>query len=137
MTPITVSTVVNAPLQHVWDSWTKPEHITQWNAASDDWHCPAARNDVRVGGTFCATMAAKDGSASFDFEGTYTAVERHKYIAYVMSDGRKVDVRFEPHGDGINFIETFDPEQENPVEMQRQGWHAILENFKQYTESIA
>jgi uncharacterized protein YndB with AHSA1/START domain len=135
MTPVTVKTVVNAPLKHIWECWTSPQHITQWNAASDDWHCPKATNDLRVGGVFCATMAAKDGSVSFDFEGTYTAVKHHEHIAYIMSDGRKVDVRFTAHGKHVDVIETFDPETQNPVEMQRQGWQAILENFKKHVES--
>jgi len=133
MTPlprITVQCTVKAPIAHVWDCWTKPEHITRWNHASDDWHCPAASNDLRVGGSFIATMAAKDGSMSFDFTGTYDEIIEHKRIAYHMPDNRKVEITFQSNG----VTETFDPENENTLELQQTGWQAILDNFKKYAE---
>lgn len=135
MPPITISTRIVKPAAHVWDCWTKPEHIMNWNAASDDWHCPKAENDLRVGGSFSSTMAARDGSFSFDFGGEYTAVEPHSRIAYTLEDGRMVEVRFTPDGDGTHVEQTFDPEKENPEEMQRGGWQAILDRFKAYTEA--
>lgn len=134
MPPITISTRIAKPVAHVWNCWTKPEHIMHWNAASDDWHCPKAENDLRVGGRFSSTMAARDGSFSFDFSGEYTAVEPQSRIAYTLEDGRKVEVRFNPDGDGTNVEQTFDPEKENPEEMQRGGWQAILDRFKAYAE---
>jgi uncharacterized protein YndB with AHSA1/START domain len=134
-TQITVSTVVNAPVSTVWDRWNKPEHITQWCQASDDWHAPKADNDLRVGGSFSTTMAAKDGSFSFDFGGIYDAVTEHKQIAYTMSDGRKVNIVFEEDGNTTKVTETFDAETMNPVDMQQAGWQAILDNFKKYTEA--
>jgi uncharacterized protein YndB with AHSA1/START domain len=133
---ITVQALVNAPIEKVWNAWTKPEHITQWNNASDDWHTPKASNDLRVGGKFSATMAARDGSASFDFEGTYTDVKQHQLIAYSMADGRTVKVVFKAEGSKTKVIETFDPESENSIELQRGGWQAILDNFKKYTEGL-
>lgn len=135
MDMITVETIVNAPIQKVWDYWTLPEHITKWCQASADWHAPYAENDVREGGRFKTTMAAKDGSAEFDFGGTYTEVRPHAYIAYEMDDGRKVQIRFEEQGDATKIIEAFDPESENPIEMQRTGWQSILNSMKTYTES--
>ena len=131
-TPITVSVVINAPIEKVWKFWNEPEHIKEWAFASDDWHAPAATNDLRVGGKFSTTMAAKDGSASFDLLGTYTAVEKHSRIEYVMDseDKRRVIVEFAPQDGGTKVTETFDPEDINPIEMQRGGWQAILENFK-------
>ena len=135
-TPITVQATVNAPIAKVWDYWTNPTHITQWNNASDDWHTPSASNDLRVGGRFTSRMEAKDGSAGFDFEGEYTKVEQHMEIAYVMADGRKVQVLFDStDGKTTTVTETFDPEQINSRELQQQGWQAILNNFKQYTEN--
>ena len=133
---ITVQTTVESPVEKVWNSWTKPEHITQWNNASDDWHTPKASNDLRVGGKFSATMAARDGSASFDFEGIYSNVKPNQRIEYAMSDGRTVKVEFEASGNKTRVTETFDAENENPVEMQRGGWQAILDNFKKYTEKL-
>jgi uncharacterized protein YndB with AHSA1/START domain len=133
-TAITVEATVNAPVEKVWSCWTEPKHITQWCAASDDWHAPYAENDVRVNGTFKTTMAAKDGSFSFDFGGVYTHVVPNKSIKYEMSDGRKVDISFEGKGNETRVIETFDAEAENPVDMQRAGWQAILDNFKKHTE---
>lgn len=131
---ITVEAIVNAPIQKVWTYWGAPEHITKWNQASEDWHTPHAENDLRTGGKFKSTMAAKDGSFSFDFEGTYDLVEQHKRIAYTMSDGRKVSIEFLDQGNSTKVTETFDAESENPVDMQRDGWQAILNSFKQYTE---
>lgn len=134
--PITVKTTVNAPIDTVWKSWTEPEHIMAWSHASDDWHAPKASNDLRTGGTFSTTMAAKDGSVEFEFGGTYTNVEDQRMIEYTMSDGRKVSVAFEADGDKTHVTETFDPESENPREMQQDGWQAILNNFASYTESL-
>jgi uncharacterized protein YndB with AHSA1/START domain len=132
---ITVEAVVNAPVEKVWKYWSEPEHITRWAFASDDWHAPYADNDLRTGGKFKTTMAAKDGSFSFDFGGEYTQVETNKTIAYVMEDGRKVTVTFSGDGNETKVVETFDAETLHPVEMQRAGWQAILDNFKKYTES--
>jgi len=137
MSPITIQTTVNAPLKKVWECWNQPEHITKWAFASDDWESPSAENDVRVGGKFITRMQAKDGSAGFDFEGTYTAVKEHELIEYDMSDGRHVKVEFEATPEGVTVTETFDPEDENTQEVQRDGWQAILDNFKKYTEEQA
>lgn len=133
---ITVQSVVKAPIEKVWESWIKPEHIVQWAFASNDWEAPAAENDLRVGGKFKTTMAAKDKSASFDFTGAYTDVKEHGVIEYNMDDGRHVKVEFAelPQKGGVKITETFDPESENPKEMQRSGWQAILDNFKKYAE---
>ena len=134
-TTITVQADVMAPIEKAWEYWTGPEHITQWNSASPDWHCPSATNDLRPGGNFTAVMAAKDGSFSFEFGGTYDEVVHHKLITYAMGDGRRVRVEFEPIGDETRITETFDPENENPHEMQQAGWQAILNNYKKYVES--
>lgn len=133
--PVTIDTVINASPQKVWTCFTGPEHIVAWNAASDDWHTPTATNDLRVGGSFSSRMEAKDGSFGFDFTGVYDEVIDQRAIAYTMPDGRKVRVEFEPAGSGTRVIERFDPETEHPIEMQRQGWQAILDNFKRYTET--
>ncbi|MBB2144404.1 polyketide cyclase [Pedobacter sp. LMG 31464] len=134
-TAITVESVVNAPVARVWEFWEKPEHITKWANASDDWHAPYADNDLRTGGKFKTTMAAKDGSFSFDFEGVYTDVVVHSLIEYTMADGRKVSVTFKSVGDTTEIVETFEPEEINSLEMQRGGWQAILDNFKRYAEA--
>ena len=134
-TAVTVSATVNAPVEKVWNYWSAPEHITKWCQASDDWHAPFAQNDLQEGGKFITTMAAKDGSFSFDFGGAYTKVEENKTIEYTMDDGRKVSIQFKDNGSSTDISETFDPEETNPVEMQRSGWQAILDNFKKYTES--
>lgn len=133
--PITVQIIINASIEKVWERWTKPEHITQWAFASDDWDAPRAANDLRAGGKFKTRMQSKDGKEGFDFEGVYNAVKENEIIEYTMTDGRHVKVQFEQTPEGIQVIETFDPEQENPTEMQRQGWQAILDNFKKYVES--
>lgn len=131
---ITVESTLNVPLEKAWEYWNKPEHITNWCQASDDWHAPYAENDLRTGGKFKTTMAAKDGSTSFDFEGTYDHVEEPNRIEYTMSDGRKVSVFFTGEGGSTKVTETFDPESLHSREMQQAGWQAILDNFKKYTE---
>ena len=137
MNKITVQTIVNSPIEKVWEYWNEPEHITQWAFASDDWEAPVAENDVRTGGKFKTRMQSKtDKTQGFDFGGTYTKVEEYKVIEYTMYDGRKVSIQFESSGDGQTKItESFDPENENSEELQRSGWQAILDNFKKYAES--
>ncbi|MBK9096521.1 MAG: SRPBCC family protein [bacterium] len=132
---INIETLISADVKKVWDCWTKPEHVTKWNFASDDWHCPSAENDLKVGGKFKSRMEAKDGSFGFDFEGVYDEVVDHKKISYTMPDSRQVITNFVNLGDNIKVMTTFDAENENPVEMQRAGWQSILDNFKKYVES--
>jgi uncharacterized protein YndB with AHSA1/START domain len=132
---ITVETYVRAPLHTVWRAWTTPDDIVRWNAASDDWHTTAAAVDLRVGGTFTSRMEAKDGSMGFDFEGTYTEVVPQERIAYAMDDGRTVVVDFAAEDAGVRVREVFDAEATNPMELQRQGWQAILDSFARYVEA--
>ena len=133
---ITVATTIDAPVESVWKFWTLPEHITQWYQAADDWHAPYAENDLRESGKFKTTMAAKDGSASFDFEGIYTRIEKYKIIEYLITDGRMVEVTFSGRGSRTKVVETFEAENINPPELQRSGWQAILDNFKKHSEKI-
>jgi uncharacterized protein YndB with AHSA1/START domain len=134
-TILTVFTTVNAPVKKVWEFWTKPEHIVNWNHASDDWHTPKAKNDLRKEGKFCWRMEAKDGSAGFDFEGTFDEIQPLKRILYTLDDGRKVTIAFEDKGSSTTVTEVFEAENENPVKLQQDGWQAILNNFKKYAES--
>lgn len=131
---IKVEATVNAPIQKVWAFWTSPEHIVNWNNASEDWHTPKAENDLHVGGKFVFTMAARDGSVSFDFNGIYDEVVENQAIEYTLEDGRKVKIAFKSVGDRTEIIETFEAENQNPPELQQAGWQAILDNFKKYTE---
>jgi uncharacterized protein YndB with AHSA1/START domain len=132
---ITVETTVKAPIANTWSYWTEPKHITHWYFASDDWHAPSAENDLHVKGKFKTKMAAKDGSTGFDFTGVYTRIEKHKAIEYTIPDGRKVKISFSDLGNQTKVIESFDPENENPYEMQKGGWQAILDNFRKYAET--
>lgn len=134
-TTITVKTTVKASLDKVWEYWTSPEHIIHWNNASDDWHTPKAVNDLRPNGKFNYRMEAKDGSFGFDFEGTYATVKNNELIEYSLDDARKVQIRFESADNKTVITETFNPENENSLELQQTGWQAILDNFKIYTES--
>lgn len=134
-TKITVESTINAPVQKVWEFWTLPEHITQWNSPSPDWHTPFSENDVRVGGKFLARMEAKDGSFGFDFGGVYDEVKENELIEYTIGDCRKVEVHFAAKGNETKVVETFEAESINSIEMQRGGWQAILDNFKKYVEA--
>jgi uncharacterized protein YndB with AHSA1/START domain len=137
---ITIETTVRAPLKAVWRAWTTPDDIVRWNAASDDWHTTRAAVDLRVGGAFSSRMEAKDGSTGFDFSGTYTEVAPMERIAYAMADGRRCVVEFHEEtapgqGPVVHVREAFDAEATNPIELQRQGWQAILDAFARYVES--
>ena len=132
---ISVETVVKSKLDKVWEAWNNPADIQQWNSAQEDWHTPRSSVDLRVGGKFLARMEAKDGSAGFDFEGTYTRVMPRKIIEYRMSDGREVKVEFAEQSGGVLVRETFDAETENTPELQRTGWQAILDNFGRHVEA--
>ncbi len=135
MEKITVQVTVNADIQKAWDYWTDAEHIKDWNFATDDWHCPRAENDARTGGKFSARMEAKDGSFGFDFEGVYDEVIPLEKIAYSMADGREVVIKFQQTGPVTTVTEMFDPESENPREMQQAGWQMIMDNYKKLVEA--
>ena len=131
---ITVSAVINADFQKVWDYYTQPSHITGWNFADPSWHCPRAENDFKVGGTYKARMEARDGSVGFDFEAVYTEIIEGKEFTYEFG-GRTANVKFDRAANQTEIRVIFDPENEYPVEMQQKGWQSILDNFKKYVES--
>jgi uncharacterized protein YndB with AHSA1/START domain len=133
---ITVETHANAPIAKVWDAFITPDDIKQWNTASDDWHTTQSSVDLREGGTFSSRMEAKDGSFGFDFAGTYTKIVPHERIDYRFGD-RDGTVEFVPDGSGVMVRSTFDAETEHPVEQQRDGWQAILNNFAKHVEATA
>ena len=133
-TTIVVEVSVNAPVELVWKYWSAPEHITQWNSASDDWFTSYAENDLRPGGKFIWRMEAKDGSFGFDFGGVYDVVEENKRISYTLGDKRKVKIEFISQGNQTKIIERFEAENMNSIEMQKNGWQAILDHFKNYSE---
>jgi uncharacterized protein YndB with AHSA1/START domain len=128
---ITIKATVLADKQKVWDYYTQPEHITKWNFADQSWHCSTATNDMKVGGRYVARMEAKDGS--FDFDAVYTEINQGENYTYEFG-GRFATVDFLKTDRQTEITITFDPETENPIELQRNGWQAILDNFKKYTE---
>lgn len=131
---ITIRATVLADKQKAWDYYTQAGHITKWNFANDDWQCPSASNDMQIGGKYFARMEAKDGSYGFDFEATYNEIVNYEKFVYTMTDGRQVSVNFESLGHQTIVTLTFDAETENSLEMQRNGWQAILDNYKRYIE---
>ena len=131
---ITVESTVRADVKKVWEYWNAPEYSKQWMHASEDWMCPKAVNDVRVGGHFSYTLAAKDGSTAFDLNGIYTAVEEGKKLEYTLEDGRKVSVNFTETPEGVHIVQIFEMEHVNTEELQRQGWQSTLNNFKAHVE---
>ena len=131
---IVVTATINADAKKVWDYYTNPAHIVNWNFADPSWHCPTASNDMKVGGIYKARMEAKDGSFGFDFEAIYTEITDGKQFSYEFG-GRNATVTFENQDDQTEVIVSFDPEKENSLEMQKNGWQAILDNFKKYTET--
>jgi len=129
-----IETLIHSPTDKVWKYWTSPEHIIHWNNASEDWCTPSATNDLKVGGKFFFKMEAKDGSFGFEFEGVYSDVKEKKLIAYKLADGRQVAVHFSSEGENTKIVETFEAEEINTIALQREGWQAILDNFKKYCE---
>ena len=134
---IIVSALVSAPLEKVWQAWTLPQHVMHWNQASPDWHCPLAEIDLQVGGKFSYRMAAKDESFQFDFSGAYQEIESQKALKILLDDGRVWEVDFDQQDANSTLVtERFEPENDNPRELQEGGWQAILNSFKSYTESF-
>ncbi len=132
---ITVAAEIHAPLKKVWNAWSNPEAIKQWNQASADWHTTEAENDLSEGGQFRYHMAAKDGSAGFDLKGTYVAIDEFEYIEYKLEDGRQVGISFNEEDGVTSVTETFEAENQHSPELQQQGWQAIMNSFKQFVES--
>jgi uncharacterized protein YndB with AHSA1/START domain len=134
-TKIRIEALISAPVAKVWVLYTQPEHITNWNFAHESWHCPRAENDLRPGGRLNWRMEAKDGSFGFDFGGEYNEVVEHKRIVYTLGDGRRVETDFADVGGKTQVVTVFEAESQNPVEIQKGGWQAILDNFKKYVEA--
>jgi uncharacterized protein YndB with AHSA1/START domain len=134
-TIVTIESTINEPIDRVWQLWTEPGHIVRWNHASDDWHTTRAENDLRTGGKFLSRMESRDGSEGFDFNGVYTRVELHKKIEYTLDDGRQVQVTFVSNGNKTQITQSFETEMIHSVELQRTGWQAIMDNFKNYAEA--
>jgi uncharacterized protein YndB with AHSA1/START domain len=132
---IGVETSVNAPIDRVWSAYVTPTDIIQWNAASDDWHTTKSTVDLREGGEFSSRMEAKDGSFGFDFAGTYTRIVPQELIEYEFG-GRHARIDFVPGENGVTVSVAFDAEEQNPADMQRQGWQAIIDNFKRHVEAM-
>lgn len=136
MDKINIDITILAPVEKVWDYYSEPKHIVKWNFAHESWECPSSENDLRVGGKFNNRMEAKDGSFGFDFVGIYDEVVENKLIKYHMEDGRNVEIMFEKIDENTTKVKIiFDPEKQNSVEMQRDGWYAILDFFHKYVEN--
>jgi len=137
MNKLTITAEISKPIQEVWNYLNNPEHITKWNFAHESWECPSAKNNLIVGGKLEVRMQAKDASFGFDFVGVYDEIKENELIKYHLEDGREVEIIFERLSDSQTKItENFHPESQNPLEMQQQGWQAVLDNFKKYAESI-
>ena len=134
---IKVDVLVNASLEETWKCFTQPEHIVNWNAASEDWCCPSAHSDLKAGGSFSYRMEARDGSMGFDFSGKFNEVDFQRHILILLDDKRSLEVWFEAVDGGIRLTEEFEAENMNPVELQQQGWQAILNAYKNYCQSVS
>jgi uncharacterized protein YndB with AHSA1/START domain len=134
---ISIENTLHAPIDKVWSLWTDPNHIKNWNNASDDWYTPFAENDLRVGGKFLSRMESKDGKFGFDFRGIFDDVKTKELISYTLDDGRKVTISFSNLNDKTKIVETFEAESTHSIKMQKDGWQSILDNFKKYVESTS
>lgn len=136
MDKIKVEVTVKTTPEKAWTAFTNPQHVTEWNFASDDWHSPKAENDLKPGGRFVYRMESKDGAMGFDFGGTFEKVNVNELLSYKMDDGRMAEITFTQDGDSVHVVEIFDPETENSHELQKTGWQLILDNYKKHAESI-
>ncbi len=134
---IKIDVLVEGTLEHAWNCFTQPEHIVNWNAASEDWCCPSAHSDLKAGGSFSYRMEARDGSMGFDFSGKFNEVDFQRHILILLDDNRSLEVWFEAVDGGIRVTEEFEAENMNPVELQQQGWQAILNSYKNYCQSVS
>jgi len=132
---ITVTASVNVSKEKASDLWTLPEHIVHWNHASEEWSCPRAETDLKVGGRYTFRMEAKNGSMGFDMSGTYLKVDEPGFLSYDMDDGRVIEVTFIEKDGVTEVIEMFEPDSNHSRDLQQQGWQAILNNFKSYAEN--
>ena len=135
-TSIIVEALIQCSATEAWHYYVSPEHIIHWNFASPEWHCPKADNALEEGGELNYVMAARDGSMSFEFKGIFNSIEEPLKLDYTLGDGRKVKVNLQPTDQGTRFVQSFEPEQENSLDLQRDGWQAILNNFKEYVEKV-
>jgi len=133
---ITVEAEIYAPVEKVWNNWTNTQAIIKWNSASPDWHTPTAEHDLKAGGKFKYHMEAKDQSMGFDYQGVFDVVTPNEYLESTIEDGRKVKTTFSSKGKGTLVSTVFEAEDTNSIEMQEEGWQAILDNFKSYMESL-
>jgi len=78
-------------------------------------------------------MEAKDGSMGFDYSGVYEKIVEGENIEKQLDDGRKVKITFTVNDGFVEVTEIFEPDEIDP-DLQKQGWQAILENFKKYVE---
>lgn len=136
-TNVSIEVNIKAPINIVWDAWNNPEHVVRWNHASEDWHSPSATNQFYVNGKFVYRMEAKDGSFGFDFSGTYLEIHEFRLVVTKLDDNRMVRTEFIESDDNVKVVETFEIEGDNSIELQRQGWLAILTNFKHYVEQLS
>ncbi|MBC76094.1 MAG: ATPase [Halobacteriovoraceae bacterium] len=134
---VSIETIIDSTLEKVWSAWTTPAYITAWNFASEEWCCPKTEIDLEPGKNFNYRMEAKDGSMGFDFSGTFTEIKPNEFIEYALEDGRRVSISFEQTDNGVRVVESFDAEDENSAEQQKQGWQCILNNFKAHVESTS
>lgn len=135
-TPVTIETTIHAPVEKIWENWTSTDAITQWNSASSEWHTPKAEHELQPGGRFVYRMEAKDGSFGFDFSGTFEVIKPNEYLESILDDGRKVKVTFTGKGNETLVSQTFEAEETHSIDQQRSGWQNILDNFKQYVETL-
>ncbi len=135
MKTVTIETLINKPVNDCWSIWTSPNHIINWNFATPEWHCPSAEHELKVGANFKYHMAAKDGNMAFDYTGSFTSIIPNQLLEYKLNDNRTVSVKFSEVNGSSKIVQTFEVEDENTIDMQRQGWQAILDNFKKYAES--
>lgn len=134
---IVIEVHIKAPLTKVWQAWTTPTDIMQWNFASADWYCPRAELDLQVGGHFNYRMEARDGSFGFDFQGEFSHIMLYQCIQFKLADDRQVTVEFRESEQGVHLCETFAAEDQHSAQQQQQGWLSILQNFARHVERSA
>lgn len=75
-----------APVETVWDAWTKPEMVRQW-WGPEKTTVPECKIDLRVGGQIHIIMEAGDGMGKYagtrwPMTGSFTVVEEGSRLSY-------------------------------------------------------
>jgi uncharacterized protein YndB with AHSA1/START domain len=81
---VVIERTFDAPVDLIWQMWTKPEHFKNWYGPKG-FTVPVAEMDVRVGGKRLICMTSPDGSMKMWTIGEYTEIVPNERFVYTES----------------------------------------------------